>query len=74
MPDGAEYLWEWFCALSQKRQFGMGPNPISEEAIGWFFRNRRLRAQDWELRTLTRLDQAWLTAQAKDKPKEGKGK
>ena len=58
-PPGVLYeLWEWFLRLSRTRgRDATGqPQPLAEDQIGWFFHNRRLRVQEWELDVLRILD------------------
>lgn len=51
------HVWGWFIALDSKRSVGMnGANPISESEMGWFFRNRQIEVQPWELEAISRID------------------
>lgn len=61
-PEDAEYLWQWFCRLSGRRQSGMGPAPISWPQMEAFFRCQGVTPDDWEMRALELLDNAWLAA------------
>jgi len=53
-------LWPWFHRLSNRRQVGMAPGPLTWPQIEAFFRLLRIRADEWELRALELLDNAWL--------------
>lgn len=55
-PDLLYDLWHWFLKLNAKRGGGMGPAPISEQDIGWFFRNRNIKPQGWQLDAIQMLD------------------
>lgn len=65
MPVELEYIWEWFLALSRKRQNGMGANPIaSTEVLAWAAR-QRIDIDPFENTVLDRLDELYLTHQYK---------
>lgn len=50
-------LWQWFKRLDRSRENGInGRSPLSEQSIGWFFRNRKITPQSWQLDTLAMLD------------------
>jgi hypothetical protein len=55
-PDLLYDLWNWFLKLSTGRGGGMGPTPIDEQNIGWFFHNRRITPQCWQLDAIRMLD------------------
>lgn len=55
-PDILYDLWHWFLRLNASRGGGMGPGPITEQDIGWFFRNRRIEPQGWQLDAIRMLD------------------
>lgn len=56
-PETAQSVWRWFLILNGKRQSGMaGPSPIPESEIGWFFRNRGITPQGWEIDAIDALD------------------
>lgn len=50
-------LWEWFKRLDAGRQAGLsGANRIAEDSIGWFFMNRGIKPQQWQLDAIYILD------------------
>ena len=66
LPEGAEHVWEWFCALSASRGCGSaGPNPITWSEIEAFSRVRGLRLSAWECDCLSALDGAALASNAR---------
>ena len=71
-PEDAEYLWQWFCRLSSRRQSGMGPGPITWPQIESFFRCQGIIPEDWELKALELVDNAWLEAMAEQAKGGGK--
>lgn len=48
----------------------MGPGPITWPQIEAFFRMVRIQPDEWELKAIELLDNAWLNAQAEQS--EGK--
>ncbi len=57
LPPEMTVVWDWFLVLHSKRQPSIaGPSPILESEIGWFFHNRQIIPDGWELGVLTRLD------------------
>jgi hypothetical protein len=55
-PDLLYDLWQWFLKLNAGRSGGLGPTPIDEQNIGWFFHNRRITPQCWQLDAIRMLD------------------
>lgn len=55
-PEFLSELWGWFTRLNAGRGRGFGMQPITEQEIGWFFHNRRIRPQLWQLDALRTLD------------------
>ena len=53
-------LWQWFLKLHGSRGSGLGPAPITEESIGWFFHTRRIAPQGWQLDAIRMLDRIAL--------------
>ena len=61
IPDWALYLWDWFRELSQGRQGGLGPSPLSwSDILAWAKLTGR-RLSPWETHTLRAIDAAWLS-------------
>ncbi|NYT81447.1 hypothetical protein H0A70_08085 [Alcaligenaceae bacterium] len=52
---------------SQRRQVGMAAGPLTWPQIEAFFRLMRIRADEWELRALELLDNAWLESLAEER-------
>ena len=51
------HVWSWFVLLDSKRSVGInGASPIAESEMGWFFRNRQIEVQPWEIEAICRLD------------------
>ena len=69
LPEDADYLWAWFIRLSQRRQVGMTQGPLTWPQIEAFFRLMRVKADEWELRALELLDNAWLESLADEQAK-----
>lgn len=65
-PEETAYLWRWFCEIASGRQSGMAPNPLMHGEIDVWFRQRRVRPAEWELKALRGLDAAWLMSLADD--------
>lgn len=56
-PESIQHVWGWFLTLNHKRPPAMaGVSPIPESEIGWFFRNRCICPDGWELDALAALD------------------
>ena len=69
-PEETKYLLVWFHRLSQRRQVGMAPGPLTWPQIEAFFRLLGVRADEWELRALELLDNAWLESIADERGKQ----
>lgn len=66
MPDvGLTYLLDIFTAVGPVEAAGMGVQPVSEETIGWWQRNRGIRLTPWEVDVVRGLSRVWL-AQSHD--------
>lgn len=59
-PEVLAELWGWFLRLNAGRGGGFGTQPITEQGIGWFFHNRGIRPQMWQLDALRLLDRVAL--------------
>lgn len=59
-PDLVSSIWQWFLRLHAGRGRGFGPEPITEQEIGWFFHNRCIRPQMWQLDAIRELDNVAL--------------
>jgi hypothetical protein len=77
-PEGAEYLYAWFCSLASGRSSnGYGPNAISATETAAWAQITRHRLAPWEFETLQALDRKWLEIYAElhkpdEKPKQQK--
>lgn len=49
-------VWDWFISLDSTRQNGMERQRISEVETGWFFINRRIKPETWQLDLIRKLD------------------
>lgn len=63
-PLEVAYLWGWFCELHAGRGGGLGPAPITWEAIASWATLTDRTPQPWEVDAIRQLDAAWLTAAA----------
>lgn len=70
LPEDADYLWAWFHRLSQRRQVGMSAGPLTWPQIEAFFRLQGVAPDQWELRALELLDNAWLESLADERGKQ----
>ena len=67
LPQEAAHVWDWFLVLASKRQQAMaGIAPLLESEIGWFFSNRGIAPEPWELDAINALDRAAMEAQSAD--------
>lgn len=71
LPEDADYLWGWFNRLSNRRQVGMAPGPLTWPQIESFFRMLKVRVDEWELSALEQLDNAWLESLAEERAGKG---
>ena len=62
-PDILYDVWQWFLSLHQARPSGLAMSPISEEAIGWFFRNRHITPEGWQIEIIRALDSVAFESQ-----------
>lgn len=69
VPYAAEHIWRWFLALSSRRTYGMGVNPITWSDINCFFSLMRISPNSWEIVAIIRLDDAYLLSKFSDSPK-----
>lgn len=66
-PDGFEPLWNHYCRLSNSRQGGMGPQPITYTEIEAYTRMHRVTLKPWQVDAIKHLDGLQLRAEAKKK-------
>lgn len=65
--------WEWFERLDSRREMGFsGPGKIGESTIAWFFRNRGISPQEWQLDLIHILDNMACQARNVSKKKASK--
>jgi len=70
IPQHLAYLMGWFWQLSGRRTCGMGGlDPISWEAVDAWASRTKNNPRQWELDALCRIDNAYLVANAPEKPK-----
>jgi hypothetical protein len=60
-PPELEYIWTWFCRLSQKRQNGMAINPLTSDEILKWQRRRGIRFAPFEEEVIDQLDALQVT-------------
>lgn len=66
-PEVGVQVWDWFIRLAAKRpQAISGISLISESQIGWFFRNRGITPEGWELEAIEALDRLALKSAGED--------
>jgi hypothetical protein len=62
LPEAVEHVWHWFLQLNAKRPQGMcGICPIPESEIHFFFLNRQISPQMWEVDAIAALDAVAIT-------------
>jgi len=65
-PEELGEEWGWFIELDAGRTYGhTGTNPISEIEIRYYFLNRSIRPQVWQIDLIKKLDRASLNADSK---------
>jgi|TARA_A100001391_G_scaffold205427_1_gene206150 hypothetical protein len=70
-PISHGYLLDWFWRLSNRRaSTGFGFSPIGYEAIAAWARLCGEDPEPWEIEAIERMDDAFMTEAAKQKPKE----
>jgi hypothetical protein len=55
-PEGLLYLWGYFLKLSNRRQSGMGVNPITYTELDGFMRLSKVSLEAWEVDLIFALD------------------
>ncbi len=61
-PPVVHYIWEWFCQLSNEREYTMdGPRGINSTGIRNWAGLRRITLTAFELEAITRLDRIYLS-------------
>lgn len=62
-PQEIEHLWGWFLQLNAKRPQAMnGISPIPESEMHYFFSNRQIQPQAWEVDAISAIDVVAITA------------
>lgn len=64
-PPEVEYLWQWFCLLSPKRQIGMAMNALTSTEILDWQRRYRTRFEPFEESVIDRLDSIYISTNNK---------
>ena len=61
MPDCLNYLWQWFCELSNGRSYGeFGPMSINYSEIKAWTDLTHSEPTAWEVEALKSIDRAFL--------------
>lgn len=60
-PWEVEYLWDWYCKLSGRRQSGMAANPLLVTEIRSWAEGMRKNMQPFELDALIQIDDAFIS-------------
>jgi hypothetical protein len=71
VPREAEHLLTWFYDLSGLHTSGMAINPLQPSELAAYFRLVGEAPTPWEVRTLLRMDRAFLDRLSKPKSKPG---
>lgn len=67
LPEEAAHVWLWFLQLNAKRPQAMsGISPISASEIYYFFCNRQITPEVWEVDALAALDNVSINAMQKE--------
>lgn len=78
MPESLMEVWIWFKRLSNRRQSGMGINPIMYSEMKAFFDMNGINPlpeEVWMIETFDNLSTDYFSKkQAKPQPAQGKGK
>lgn len=67
LPACLQILWDTFLSLNRKRTHGMGANPISSLEIESWCRLHRIDLLPWEVETIEAIDDAVMSAWAREK-------
>lgn len=73
MPPEGELILEWFHDLAGLHTSGMSVNPLQPSEIEAYFRLVGEEPTPWEVRTLLRMDHAFLDRITKPKRRAGNG-
>lgn len=66
-PAEAAHVWHWFLQLNAKRPQGFsGASCIPESEVHYFFRNRHIAPEVWEVDAISALDGVALAAAQKE--------
>lgn len=66
-PAEVEHLWMWFLQMNAKRPQAMnGISPLLESEIHFFFCNRQIVPEAWEVDALAALDHVAIKALQKE--------
>lgn len=66
-PVEVEHIWMWFLQMNAKRPQAMsGVSPLLESEIHFFFRNRQIVPEAWEVDALAALDLVAIKALQKE--------
>lgn len=67
LPYEVEYIWNWYCDLSEKRRCGFQVDAINWTEIHAYFSLLRICPQRWEVSAISQLDIAYINSRLDDK-------
>lgn len=75
IPEGFEFVWEWYFELSSARSHnGFGWNAISYAEMSSWAQVSGVRMEPWLAKCFRDMDREWLKAQAEEQKKKNRTK
>ncbi|MCK5245223.1 MAG: hypothetical protein KAJ90_08130 [Desulfobacterales bacterium] len=66
LPYCVVYLWQWFCELSNSRDYGMvGPKPLSYSEIQAWSQLTKIDPTAWEVQAIKAIDRVFIAEAGK---------
>lgn len=74
LPTNIAYLWEYFIQLHNRRiNYGFGQSPLSYLEIDAWSRLTKTKLDQWELKAIIEIDNAFIASIAKEKADKPNG-
>lgn len=64
IPAEIEYLWDWYLDLAGARTAGFSVNALTWSDVRAYFDLLKISPEAWEVRTIRRIDAAFLASRA----------
>lgn len=75
IPEGFEFVWEWFFELSDARGHnGYGWNALTNAEISAWANISGIKMRPWLVKCFRAMDREWMKAQAEEQKKKSKAK